>query len=138
MHFQLDLNKRKGQLKVDLKELTAGQGVYKKLKETRQKIQGEYPADYLLKNLYEPKHRALVKHLGVFVDHIRDVIKSIYFTGHEAPDLAHTTSGDFSSIKSRGLETTSYDRESMEVLLSSQAFQMYLEKTFTSPPPPTV
>lgn len=128
VHFHLDLDKRRGIVKVDLKEMTAESGIYKRLKEARQKIKKEYPHDFLLKNLYEPKHRQLLKHLGVFVDEIKALIASIYFKSEELKGLTKSESGTYSGVKSTLLNNTDYDKNSMDILLSSQAFQMYLEK----------
>lgn len=130
VHYHLDLNKKRGVPKVDLREMAAkaGNGVYKRLKEIRTLIKDEYPTDFLLKNLYEPKHRALVKYLGMFVDEIKSFIKSIYFKDERLAPLIKSVSGRYTAVRQSAIENADYDEQSMDILLSSQMFQMHLEK----------
>lgn len=135
MHFNLDNNKRVGELKVDLRLTTKQKGVYQKLKDTRLLIQDEYPHDYMLKDLYDDKKKNLVKHLGQFVNILKEVVRSIYFKDLELSLYDPSRPEDFNKIKQNCIANSEYDKKSMEVLLSSQSFQMYLDKHASTAPP---
>jgi hypothetical protein len=86
----------------------------------------------MLKDLYDDKRKSLVKYLGQFVNILKDAIRSIYFKDLDLSLYDPQAPDDFRKIKENCIAKSEYDREDMDVLLSSQSFQMYLDKNISS------
>lgn len=133
MHFDLLKNLKFGKQKVDLKQFLSEKAYYKELKSLRTQIAQSHQADYILRHIYEPKHGAFVKLLSEYVDILRKIVHDIYLE-HLPADLgvsvpvSKDSQFDFSGVKEHVLARTGFDKTQHADLLSSQAFQMHLER----------
>lgn len=138
VHFQLDKNKSFGRCRVELKQFLTSTGYYKTLKELRKLILENIGEDFMLKNLYLPRYKVLIRLLGQFVDVVRDIVHDIYLKDLDFSLLIDDSPQTYAKVKEKILACSQYNRQAHAALLDSQAFQLFMESNLPPVSPKTV
>lgn len=127
LHFQLDKNKSFGKCRVELRQFLANTGYYRTLKDLRRGILENIGEDFMLKNLYLPRHKQLIRLLGQFVDVVRDIIHDVYLRDLDFSLLIADSPQTYAAVKTKIVAGSQYDKQAHAALLDSQAFQLFME-----------
>ena len=128
IHFSLDYNISYGNPKIDMKTLLKDSVFEKRLKETRKVIMKEISDDFCLRNLYSSKNKVLVKSLGQFINILKELFNDLFFKDADFSLIDTENPTNFNALKERIIQRSVFDKKMHEIVISSQAYQLFLER----------
>lgn len=132
IHFNIDTNLHFGKCKADLKTFLGKTNYMKEMKDVRAEILKKIGEDFMLKNLYMPRYKELIKLLRQFIEIFKRIVHEIYFENLDFTLIDRSDLECFGKIRENILKESKFPIESHRALLESQAFQLFLESNVFS------